>query len=405
MGRRIVDCRKPVQTLSETAMSAEPALPPFAAIVVAAGKGLRVGGDTPKQFRNWRGKPLIRHSIEALLAAGAEPLVVVIAADARGHAEQALAGLEGLRFVTGGATRQDSVRAGLEALAPQAPGQVLIHDAARPDLPRSVMARLLAALEQAPGAIPVLPVVDSIALADAAGFMAGKADRDALRRVQTPQAFRFAEIIAAQAAWQGVTDAGDDAQVLIANAGAVALVAGDERLKKITFAEDFGDMAAASAFRIGQGFDVHRLVPGEELWLGGVLIPHDKGLAGHSDADVALHAITDAVLGAVGEGDIGTHFPPSDPQWRGARSGQFLEHAVGLARAAGYAIANVDLTLICEAPKIGPHRPAMRAEVARLMGLGEEAVSIKATTTEQLGFTGRGEGIAAQAIVLVTLAA
>jgi 2-C-methyl-D-erythritol 4-phosphate cytidylyltransferase/2-C-methyl-D-erythritol 2,4-cyclodiphosphate synthase len=297
------------------------------------------------------------------------------------------------------------VRAGLEALAPQAPGQVLIHDAARPDLPRSVMARLLAALEQAPGAIPVLPVVDSIALADAAGFIAGKADRDALRRVQTPQAFRFAEIIAAQAAWQGVTDAGDDAQVLIANAGAVALVAGDERLKKITFAEDFGDMAAAPAFRIGQGFDVHRLVPGEELWLGGVLIPHDKGLAGHSDADVALHAITDAVLGAVGEGDIGTHFPPSDPQWRGARSGQFLEHAVGLARAAGYAIANVDLTLICEAPKIGPHRPAMRAEVARLMGLGEEAVSIKATTTEQLGFTGRGEGIAAQAIVLVTLAA
>jgi len=192
--------------------------------------------------------------------------------------------------------------------------------------------------------------------------------------------------------------------VLMASNGSVALVQGDERLKKITFAEDFAAPMTAPAFRIGQGFDVHRLEPGEELWLGGVQIPHDKGLAGHSDADVALHAITDAVLGAVGEGDIGTHFPPSDPQWRGARSGQFLQHAVGLARAAGYAIANIDLTLICEEPKIGPHRPAMRAEVARLMGLSENAVSIKATTTEKLGFTGRGEGIAAQAIVCVMLA-
>ncbi len=380
-------------------------LPPFAAIIVAAGRGLRVGGDTPKQFRMWRGKPLIRHSIEALQAAGADPVVVVIAADAQTHAEAALAGVEGLQYVSGGATRQDSVRAGLEALDGAAPTNVLIHDAARPDLPREVVARLLGALAETPGAIPVLPVVDSIALADDTGHMAGKADREALRRVQTPQAFRFPSILAAHRAWVGTTDAGDDAQVLMASGGSVALVDGDERLKKITFAEDFADMAAAPAFRIGQGYDVHRLEAGEELWLGGVLIPHDKGLAGHSDADVALHAITDAVLGAVGAGDIGTHFPPSDPQWRGARSGQFLEHAVGLARTAGYAIANVDLTLICEAPKIGPHRPAMRAEVARLMGIGEDAVSIKATTTEKLGFTGRGEGIAAQAIVLVTLAA
>ncbi|MEE4315469.1 MAG: 2-C-methyl-D-erythritol 2,4-cyclodiphosphate synthase, partial [Erythrobacter sp.] len=174
--------------------------------------------------------------------------------------------------------------------------------------------------------------------------------------------------------------------------------------KKITFAEDFVTTSTMPAFRVGQGFDVHRLEAGEELWLCGVQIPHDKGLAGHSDADVALHAITDAVLGAIGDGDIGTHFPPSDPQWRGARSGRFLEHAVGLARAAGYAIANIDLTLICEAPKIGPHRPAMRAEVARLTGLDEGAVSIKATTTERLGFTGRGEGIAAQAIVALVLA-
>lgn len=383
-------------------VSAAP-LPPFAAIVVAAGKGLRVGGDTPKQFRTWRGKALIRHSVEELMAAGADPLVVVIAADAQDHAEAALAGMSELTFITGGATRQDSVRCGLEALAAAAPPNVLIHDAARPDLPRAVIERLLTALGEHPGAIPVLPVVDSLAV-DNGGVMSGKAEREALRRVQTPQAFRFDAILAAHRAWHGVTDAGDDAQVLMASNGSVALVQGDERLKKITFAEDFATPMTAPAFRIGQGFDVHRLEPGEELWLGGVQIPHDKGLAGHSDADVALHAITDAVLGAVGEGDIGTHFPPSDPQWRGARSGQFLQHAVGLARAAGYAIANIDLTLICEEPKVGPHRPAMRAEVARLMELSENAVSIKATTTEKLGFTGRGEGIAAQAIVCVMLA-
>lgn len=389
-------------------MGSPPPLPSFAAIVVAAGKGLRVGGHTAKQFRDWRGKPLICHSIEALRAAGADPLAVVIADDAQAEADAALTGIVGVQFVTGGITRQDSVRNGLEALAGAPPERVLIHDAARPDLPRTVIVRLLAALDNHAGAIPVLPVVDSLVLADAASLMAGTAERETLRRVQTPQAFRFADILAAHRAWPGATTAGDDAQVLTASAGSVALVDGDERLKKITFAEDFVDSVTASssapAFRIGQGFDVHRLEPGQELWLGGVLIPHDKGLAGHSDADVALHAITDAVLGAVGEGDIGTHFPPSDPQWRGARSGQFLKHAVGLARAFGYTIANVDLTLICEAPKIGPHRPAMRAEVARLMGLAENAVSIKATTTEKLGFTGRGEGIAAQAIVLVTLA-
>jgi 2-C-methyl-D-erythritol 4-phosphate cytidylyltransferase/2-C-methyl-D-erythritol 2,4-cyclodiphosphate synthase len=385
-------------------MVAPAPLPPFAAIVVAAGKGLRVGGDFPKQFRHWRGKPLVRHSVEALLEAGAAPLVVVIGADAGDEAAAALAGLEGLRFVTGGASRQDSVRAGLEALAADPPARVLVHDAARPDLPRAVIARLLDALENHPGAIPVLPVVDSLAVAGDEGAMAGKAERESLRRVQTPQAFRFAELLAAHRAWSGASDAGDDAQVLAASEGCVALVDGDERLKKITFAEDFVNAATMPAFRVGQGYDVHRLAAGEELWLCGVRIPHDKGLAGHSDADVALHAMTDAVLGAIGDGDIGTHFPPSDPQWRGARSGRFLEHAVSLARTAGYAIANVDLTLICEAPRIGPHRPAMRAEVARLMGIDESAVSIKATTTEKLGFTGRGEGIAAQAIVLLALA-
>ena len=385
-----------------------PPLPPFAAIVVAAGKGLRVGGDMPKQFREWRSKPLIRHSVEALKAAGADPLLIVIAKDALSDAEAALARIEGIMFVSGGATRQDSVRNGLEALVAAAPERVLIHDAARPDLPHPVLVRLLSALDSHPGAIPVLPVVDSLAVAGADGTMGGKADRETLRRVQTPQAFRFDAILAAHRAWQGLTDAGDDAQVLMASSGSVALVDGDERLKKITFAEDFVDTIAASssapAFRIGQGYDVHRLEAGEELWLCGVQIPHDKGLSGHSDADVALHAITDAVLGAIGDGDIGTHFPPSDPQWRGARSARFLEHAVALAREAGYQIGNVDLTLICEAPKIGPHRPAMRAAVAQIMGTPEAAVSIKATTTEKLGFTGRGEGIAAQAIILVTRA-
>ncbi|MCU0948622.1 MAG: bifunctional 2-C-methyl-D-erythritol 4-phosphate cytidylyltransferase/2-C-methyl-D-erythritol 2,4-cyclodiphosphate synthase [Porphyrobacter sp.] len=383
-------------------MAYEPSFPPFAAIIVAAGKGLRVGGDVPKQFRIWRGQPVLRLAADRLLTAGAAPLVVVTPPDGEAAARAALGGLSGVQFVPGGATRQQSVANGLAALAAAAPERVLIHDAARPDLPRAVIARLLAALDHHPGAIPILPVVDSLALDDGAGVMTGTADRAVLRRVQTPQAFRYAAILAAHRAWAGAPDAGDDAQVLSAvSGGSVALVEGDERLKKLTFAEDFVDTSDLPAMRIGQGYDVHRLEAGEELWLCGVLVPHDKGLSGHSDADVALHAITDAVLGAIGAGDIGTHFPPSDPQWRGARSAQFLEHAVGLAREAGYGVANVDLTLICEAPKIGPHRPAMRAEVARIMGLAEDAVSIKATTTERLGFTGRGEGIAAQAITLL----
>ena len=382
-------------------MASQASFPAFAAIVVAAGKGLRAGGETPKQFRQWRGKPLVRHSVDALIAAGADPLIIVIAPGAEDEARAALAGVAACRFVPGGTTRQDSVRNGLEALSPDSPEFVLIHDAARPDLPRSTIERLISALAHHPGATPVLPVVDSLALVGMDGTMAGKAAREELRRVQTPQAFRFPAILAAHREWNGPTDAGDDAQVLTASSGSVALVDGDERLKKITFAEDFDSSMNSPAFRIGQGFDVHRLETGEELWLCGVQIPHDKGLSGHSDADVALHAITDAVLGAIGAGDIGTHFPPSDPQWRGARSARFLEHAVGLACDAGYAVGNIDLTLICEAPKIGPHRPAMRAEVAQIMGLTDDAVSIKATTTERLGFTGRGEGIAAQAIVML----
>lgn len=376
-------------------MSERPPLPPFAAVVVAAGKGLRAGQPVPKQFARWRGKPVVCHSVEALAATGAAQIVVAIPEGAGEIAGQALAGVAGVELVVGGPTRQDSVRLALEALEESAPERILIHDAARPALARPVIERLLAALADHPGAIPVLPVVDSLAV-EAGGTMAGAADRESLRRVQTPQAFRYADILAAHRAWRGETSAGDDAQVLRAAGGSVALVEGDEALKKLTFAEDF--LTDQAPIRTGMGFDVHRLAAGEELWLGGVRIPHDRGLAGHSDADVALHALVDALLGAIGEGDIGAHFPPSDPQWKGVRSSRFVEHAAALVAAEGYTVGNVDLTIICEAPKIGPHRDAMRARIAELLAIDLGAVSVKATTTEGLGLTGRGEGIAAQAV-------
>ena len=349
----------------------------------------------PKQFAKWRGKPVVRHSVETLLGCGACPVVVAIPDGGDAMAAEALAGLTDIEIILGGATRLASVRNGLEALAEAAPDLVLIHDAARPDLPEVVVERLLAALSNAPGAVPVLPVVDSLLIADD-GAMAGAAERESLRRVQTPQAFRFDAILTAHRAWRDDAGAGDDAQVLYAAGGSVALVDGDPRLAKLTFAEDFAN--TMPAVRVGTGFDVHRLAPGEELWLGGILIPHDHGLAGHSDADVALHAIVDAILGALGEGDIGTHFPPTDSRWKGAASSVFVEHAAMLARQADYAIAHVDCTLICERPKIGPHRDAMRARIADLLGVALSAVSVKATTTEGLGLAGRGEGIAAQAV-------
>lgn len=370
----------------------------FAAVIVAAGQGLRAGQPVPKQFARWRGKPVVRHSVEALLAAGAAPVVVAIPSGAEDLAREALAGLPGIRLVTGGETRQLSVRSALEALSGDEPDKVLIHDAARPNCPIEVIERVLEALDHHPGAIPALPVVDSIAV-EQAGMMVMAAAREELRRVQTPQGFRYADILEAHRKWRGDANAGDDARVAIANFLAVALVEGDVRLRKLTFAEDF--MTPRSAPRTGTGFDVHRLAEGEELWLCGVRIEHERGLAGHSDADVALHAVVDAVLGAAGAGDIGQHFPPSDPQWRGAASSRFVEHAVSLARDAGFAIGNVDVTLICEAPKIGPYRDAMRARLAELLGVGIEAVNVKATTTERLGFTGRGEGIAAQAVAML----
>jgi 2-C-methyl-D-erythritol 4-phosphate cytidylyltransferase/2-C-methyl-D-erythritol 2,4-cyclodiphosphate synthase len=376
-------------------MIAPPQRSRFAAVIVAAGKGLRAGHDMPKQFAIWREKPVLRHAAETLIGVGAGPIAVAIPQGTDELAAKVLSGLPNIRLVTGGATRQESVRRGLEALSEDRPERVLIHDAARPDCPDEVVERLLAALEHHPGAIPVLPVVDSLARADG-GVMAGKAEREALRRVQTPQAFRYDAILAAHRAWPGPADAGDDAQVAQAAGLAVALVEGDERLRKLTFAEDF--MTPQISPRVGTGYDVHRLAEGEELWLCGVRIEHERGLSGHSDADVGLHAVVDAVLGACGAGDIGLHFPPSDPQWRGAPSSRFVEQAVALARDAGFKVGNVDLTIICEAPRIGPHREAMRARLAELLGAGIEAVNVKATTTERLGFTGRGEGIAAQAV-------
>ncbi len=399
-GQRIVDCRSIGKRLPARDMNAPSPPPLTAAVVVAAGQGLRAGQPLPKQFARWRGKPVVRHSVEALAAAGIAPIIVAIPEGAEEIALAALSGIAGVRLITGGATRQQSVRLGLEALASDPPEFVLIHDAARPTLPSAVITRLLDALAIQQAAIPVLPVVDSLAH-DEDGMMAGPADRNALRRVQTPQAFHYGAILAAHRAWTGDPVAGDDAQVAQAVAIGVALVTGDEMLHKLTYASDFA--VNAPPLRVGTGYDVHRLTDGEELWLCGIKLDHPQGLAGHSDADVAIHALVDALLGAIGAGDIGQHFPPSDPQWRGAASHLFLAHAATLVGDAGYRIGNVDLTIICEAPKIGPHREAMRARLAELLGIDSAMVSVKATTTEKLGFTGRGEGIAAQAVATLVL--
>lgn len=373
---------------------------PVAAVVVAAGKGSRTGGSVPKQFVAWRGKPLVRHSVEALVEAGIAPIVVAIPQGFEAEAAQALSGLPGIRFTHGGATRQESVRFALETLQHDAPARVLIHDAARPALPQAVIASLLGTLDRGLAAIPVLPVVDSM-IRGIDHAMAQKVVREELYRVQTPQAFDYAAILAAHQAWTGEPDAGDDAQVAASAGINVLLANGDEALRKITFAADLEEQDMTRLPRTGMGFDVHRLVEGEELWLCGVKIAHSKGLSGHSDADVAIHALVDALLGAVAMGDIGDHFPPSDPQWKGASSDRFLAHAARLVREGGYEIGNLDVTIICEAPKIGPHKFAMREALARILGIDSSAVSVKATTTERLGLTGRGEGIAAQAVATV----
>jgi 2-C-methyl-D-erythritol 4-phosphate cytidylyltransferase/2-C-methyl-D-erythritol 2,4-cyclodiphosphate synthase len=376
----------------------------FSVVIVAAGGGTRAGPGLAKQWRAVAGKTVLRWSVDSLLQAGAREIVVVVGPDGEALADAALAGLSGWRTAAGGATRALSVQAGLKAIAGPADEPVLVHDAARPFVTAAHVAALLTALETADGAIPALPVADTLKREGPDGLTT--TPREGLWRAQTPQAFRRDRLLAAYAAWtEG--EPTDDAQVVEAHGGRVAIAPGDPRLMKLTYPEDF-DMAerlagGARMTRMGQGFDAHRWGPGEAVWLCGVRIDHDQTLIGHSDADAGLHALTDAILGAIGEGDIGDHFPPTDMKWKGASSDLFLEHAAGLVAAKGGRIINVDVTLICERPKIKPHRQAMRARLAAILDLPIDRVSVKATTTEGMGFTGRGEGLAAQAIAVVEM--
>lgn len=377
--------------------------PHAAAIIVAAGRGSRTGGTIPKQYRAVQGKPMLRHSVEAFRAHPAfGPILVVIASGQQDMAAAALDGLDGLIVIEGGAERRDSVKNALHYLDNMNFNELtFIHDAARPFLSPEILDRLFGALASTDGAVPALPVVDSLSRGDADGILTQTVDRERLFRIQTPQAFRHAVIAKAHTGWNSGQPASDDARMVMAAGHKVAMVEGDENLAKFTFADDFdrqiGQSAVMQDIRTGTGYDVHRLVTGGELWLCGVRIDHDHGLAGHSDADVALHALTDAILGAAALGDIGDHFPPSDPQWKGASSDRFLTHAVRLAADRGFRLTHLDVTIICEAPKIGPHKRAMQARVAEIAAIEPDRVSIKATTTEKLGFTGRGEGIAALA--------
>ena len=375
----------------------------FSAVVVAAGEGLRAGPGEPKAWRQVGGRALVRWSVEGLLSAGAREVVVVVAHDRLAAVDGVLAGLAGWRAVTGGKTRADSVQAGLAALSCGRNLVVLVHDAARPFVTRAHVDRLLAALELADGAVPALPVPDTLKRGE--GLIEATVSREGLWRAQTPQAFRFGRLKAAYRRWPANEEPTDDASVMERAGGHVAMAPGDPMLMKLTYPEDFllAEQLAASRriVRTGFGLDAHRFGPGTVVVLGGIRIEHDLGLVGHSDADVGLHALTDAVLGAIAEGDIGLHFPPSNPKWKGASSDQFLLHAVKLAQAKGARLLSADLTLICERPKIGPHRDAMRARIAELLGLGIDRVSVKATTTEGMGFTGREEGLMAQAVVSV----
>ena len=377
------------------------------ALIVAAGTGSRVGGELPKQYRPIGGKPLLAHAVDALVGhPHVHAVRVVIGAGQEALAETALGGRDVGPLIVGGATRQESVRRGLEALAEaRAPDLVLIHDAARPFCPPEVIDRLLKALKTESAAVPALPAADTL-MRGKGKHLGETVDRTHLNRIQTPQAFHFARILEAHRA-KASESFTDDATLARAAYIGVVRVEGDEALNKLTLTGDFARaeqwLATRLTPRTGIGFDVHAFAGAGPVMLGGVAIPHDRGLAGHSDADVVLHAITDALLGAGGLGDIGEHFPPSDPQWRDAASEIFLAHAAQLIGATGGIIDHVDCIVVCEEPKVGPHRAAMRANVARLLGLAETSVSIKATTTERLGFTGRGEGIAAQAVASIRL--
>ncbi len=362
---------------------------------MAAGRGTRAGGDIPKQWQDLRGQSVLARSIAAFRShPRIDQIILVIHPD---DADRAAA--LNVDTCAGGDSRDASVRAGLEALVGDPPDLVLIHDGARPLVPAAVIDRVIAALADHAGAAPALPVTDALWRGQN-GLVTGTQGRDGLYRAQTPQGFHFDAILAAHRAHTG--PAADDVAVARAAGLDVAHVTGDEANLKITHAADFARAAAlletVMEIRTGQGFDVHAFEPGTHVTLCGVQVPHDAALKGHSDADVGMHALTDALYGALAEGDIGQHFPPSDPQWKGAASDIFLAHAAALSREKGFQISNVDVTLICEAPKIGPHAAAMRTALAAIMGLEVDRISVKATTSEQLGFTGRKEGIAAMAV-------
>jgi 2-C-methyl-D-erythritol 4-phosphate cytidylyltransferase/2-C-methyl-D-erythritol 2,4-cyclodiphosphate synthase len=369
-----------------------------AVIIVAAGRGTRMGGEVPKQWQMLAGKPVLAHTLAAF--AGLRVLLVIHPED-RVRAE----GL-GVELVEGGATRDASVLAGLRALEGSGVEAVLIHDGARPLVSRALIGRLIDALHSHDGAAPALSVSDAL-WRGAGGLVSGTLDRAGIYRAQTPQAFRFAPILAAHRAHPG--GAADDVEVARVAGLDVAIVEGEETNLKLTFP---GDFARAEEIlkgrdmdvRLGNGYDVHAFCEGDHVWLCGVKVPHGKALLGHSDADVGIHALTDAIYGALAEGDIGRHFPPSDPQWKGAASHIFLAHAIGLARSRGYELGNCDVTLVCERPKIGPHAIDMKSELARIMGVDAGRVSVKATTSERLGFTGREEGIAALATAVLVKA-
>ncbi len=382
-----------------------------AALIMAAGSGERFGGETPKQYRLLAGKPVLRHTVEAFLAHPAVDRVRVVINPA--HRSLCLEALHGLPVgdpIDGGASRQASVRLGLEALGDTPPGFVLVQDGVRPLTDAGTIKRVRHALDEVPAAIAGVPVVDTLKRGQD-GLTIGTVDRSGLWRAQTPQGFAYDSILAAHRTASD-SDITDDAAIAERAGLSVALVPGNEDNLKVTTEDDLvraeallsakANDVGAGDIRVGNGFDVHRFGPGDHVTLCGIAIPFDRGLVGHSDADVGLHAITDAILGALGAGDIGQHFPPSDPQWKGQDSAAFLRHAAKMAMDRGGRIAHVDVTLICEMPKVGPHREAMTARIAEILGPGT-AVSVKATTTEGLGFAGRGEGIAAQATATLRL--
>jgi 2-C-methyl-D-erythritol 4-phosphate cytidylyltransferase/2-C-methyl-D-erythritol 2,4-cyclodiphosphate synthase len=383
----------------------------IAAVVVAAGRGLRAGGDLPKQYRHILGEPVIRPSLATLARHGAIAAVQpVIHPDDAGLYRLAVDGLDLLPPVLGGAARQDSVRAGLEALELRRPQLVLVHDAARPFASPALITRAITAARASGAAIPVVAVADTVKRVDGAGLVTGTLDRAQLRLVQTPQAFDFAALLDAhrRAKAAGRDDFTDDAALAEWAGLKVTTFEGEAGNVKLTTDDDFtraeaAGLAALSDVRTGFGFDVHQFGEGDHVMLGGVSIPHPRGLSGHSDADVVVHALVDAILGALADGDIGVHFPPSDPKWRGASSDRFLAFAVERLRGRGGRIAHLDVTVVCEAPRIGPHRDAMRARIAAIAGVPVERVAVKATTSEKMGFTGRGEGMAAFATATIRL--